>query len=814
MDRLTQILKQLILIILILLLSISLGVYSGLINTDNTVSTTIIHSSLSAEVNVYRDEFGIPTIIGKTISDILFAQGFEYTRDRGFQLEVTRSVTNGELMRLFGDDLYVADEFLRTLGMKRSAELIAEKTDPMILQYIQRYVDGINYYFESHQFNLPIELTILGVSPKHWEVTDVLAVQGLMAYDLSWGNINSELRNLEFIQNAGMEAFVELYPIANPNIRNYLMNFDEPLEMLSFKFENPLNQIFNEYDIDFTRASNNWVVSPDKSATGNALIANDPHLGLTTPSIWWKVQLIAIDDDFHVQGFALPGTPFITVGHNKYIAWGVTNTGTDAIDLFYMRRNDTHYNINNTWYEIERIPEVYSFSNGTEKVVDILVTEFGPLMEFRSGDNITEYAFKWTLNEIYDRDQIVYSIYSMNRADSVDSFLEALEYFSVPGQNIVFATIDGDIGYQLTGIIPIRKNGYGLFPKNATTGLYDWIGVEDYDLQLRIINPNSGYFATANQRIDNRFIVHITEDYDEGYRAKRINQVLANGTNFDADINALTVEDMKNLQLDTYTTAADDFLSPFLSVFSEYSYSLDQEFMNEIISILQNWNYRMDIKEIGATIFEAYRRFLVHETFMDELGIDLATRFNTKLHDITSKLLNTNHSSHWFNDLTTDIIETAEDIAVRALDKTVQYLVNRLGTDLNNWEYGKLHQLTINHQMGGVLPIFNKGPQPAPGSALTVNAIGGVRWSFSEDNGANLNYQTSFGPSMRYVAEVEPKWLNILGILPVGISGNIMSPNYDNFFEPYLVGEYYQWIFTDDVNNLEYKVEITYRKEE
>lgn len=810
MSRGVTILKYFGISVLIILLTAGLGVLSGLKNTNDNFTTSISHESLSAEVKVYRDDHGIPTIIGENIEDVLFAQGYEYARDRAFQLEFTKAVANGNLMSLFGDDLYESDVFLRTIGLKRSAEQILPILDSTLLEYIEAYVTGVNHYVNTHQNNPPVELAILGKTLTTWTITDVLAVQGVMAYDLAWGHVNEELDVLKMLQVLGVDDFIELYPIKNPAIINYLQNTTLDISALSTSFENPLRHILLENGLDFGTGSNNFVIHGNKTSTGNPILANDPHLGLTTPGIWWKVNLIATADNFHVEGFALPGTPFVTIGHNDKVAWGVTNTNTDAVDLYYLNRNTTHYLVNDTWKEIDIITEEYIFANGTSISKDILLTDFGFLMNMSRYDTRSEYALQWVLNQGYQRDQILNALYGVNTAENVNDIVDALEYWAVPGQNIVFASVDGDIGYQYTGIVPIRKSGFGLFPKNGSTGEYGWNGTEAYDKQLTVINPAQGFWATANQRIDDRFTIHISEDYAVGYRGRRANQVLANATNFDADPNRFSTADIRKLQTDTYNTAADDLLTSYKTVIStSTSETISADLYSEAQVELINWNYHMDREEIGATIFQVYRLFFVYETFKDDLG-DAIDQFVEKGMIVVGNWAVTDPNNAFFDNQETDTVETANEIATIAFEKAVAYLLDTYGENIEDWAYGEMHQATFEHRMGGTLPFLNTGPLPAVGSDFTLNAGGSPGWN-SE---TSIRFAQTHGPSMRLVAEVEPSWSDVKGLVPVGISGNILSDHYNDFFEAWLEGEYFEWHYNQSYVEQNIPVMATYVRDE
>ena len=780
----------------------TISLYLGINNSYDNIAATITSDDITDVVKVYRASDNTPTIIGKTIADVIFGQGYEFARDRTWQLEFTRSVTNGELSRLFGRDFVDSDKFLRTIGLKSSAESTYERMkvdDPLGITYIESYVRGINTYFRLHESSPPEELVLLGRSPKEWSVIDVLAVQGLMAYDLAWSGLSRELNMQELFNAVNASTAVEILDFQNPDVISYLKNFTFSKTTVSTTQYNPLRGLLGSQGFNSGIGSNNWVIHGNLTKSGKPLFANDPHLGLTTPSIWWKIHLIATEESLNIEGFALPGIPFITIGHNENVVWGITIAGTDAVDLFYLNMNETHYLVGEIWYQIEKIPQTITLENGETINFDINKTMFGPLLDI----NGTTYAISWVLNQNYESDLIFKTLRLLSIAKNVDEVHDALEFFSTPGSNFVFADVSGNIGYQYTGVAPIRKSGFGIFPKNASTGEFGWDGFEPYSKHLYVKNPEKGYFQTANQRIDTSNTFYISEDYSTGYRAKRIESLLSSKSRF-------TVSDIIAYQNDIYNIATLEFLDPVYSSIKA-NYAPEDSYKNIVTSLfteLDSWNKEMAIDSISASFFAVYHNFFVYETIRDELGEDVA---NSNVYDAHIKVGNwtqNEQTNKWFDDSRTTGVETAKEIAVRAFDKSLRYLIDNFGRDINQWKWGMIHQVTFSHTLGGQLPFFNSDTKPSSGSYFTLNAGGAPSWSSPQD----ISFSQSEGPSFRLIANVTTDWEGTQGIVPIGSVGSLSSPQRSDLYEAWLSGAYISWNFDRETTEATHKLHTTFRR--
>ena len=782
-----------------LLLIISMTITAGIKNSNDTTFTDITIAGLDDAVKVYRDKYGVPTIIGSSLSDIVFGQGFEFARDRGFQLEFYRSLINDQLAALFGPDLVDTDIVLRTVGLKHAAELMKQKLTVSELSLVESYVRGINTYFKLHPNNKPVELEILGAEQHPWEVTDTIAMGSIVAFTFAFSGLNDEISFVKAIDKLGMQQALDLYPVDFQPAYNYLSNITSityPNKMnqnglslsedtgTGFDVMKALEPLFRGPHAELLQGymSNNWVVSGNKTASGHPILANDPHTSLEAQGIWHRVNLMSYDGSILLQGFNFPGTPLLSFGHNAHFAWGVTSGIMDSVDLYYLNMNATHYLYNGSdWRAFETEQTTIKVSGADSVTRTIRRTAFGPLISTELG----EYAMQWTLNINYARDNPIKSLIGFNLATTIEEAHNALEYM-LTGFNWVFASNTGDIAYQHTGFIPVRRDGYGLIPKNGSAVNQGWDGLIPYQDQLHVVNPSSGYFATANERVDTRELFYISESYAPRHRNDRIEQVLANATDFDANPNALTIEDMQKLQTDVKTLVAEDLIDPERAVFASFKSQTTDPMIVKAIEQLLNWDYRLDVDSIAGLIFSTYRFFLIDSTLRDEMG-DLVDSYGKGTRVLTD-WYREGIDNHWFDNITTAKNETADDMAIISLERTVAYLSNRFGSDMSTWKWGDKHHVYLPHTFDSMTNLLNIGDVPAPGSSNTVNAIAGPSW-----NNGDIDYQSSYGPYFRVVYEVEPTWSNIWVVVSSGASGNPLSPHYDDAFQSWISFDYYHW---------------------
>ena len=708
-----------------------------------TVNGTLTISGLLAPVEVIRDEWGVPHIYAENEHDLFFAQGYVHAQDRLWQMEFNRRIGSGTLSAVLGEATLDTDRFLRTIGLRRAAEQDRAQLEDETRAIMEAYAEGVNAYIETHRDRLPLEFTILGVDPAPWTPVDTLAWGKVMSFDLG-SNYEFELLRARMIAELGQEAAQQLLPpyaegapvIIPPETRSYAW-----LRDARFGGLDALAAVLGERGP--TSGSNNWVIHGSRTATGMPILADDTHLGLNMPSIWYENGLHG--GRFDSVGFSFPGVPLIIIGHNSRIAWGVTNLGPDVQDLYIEKLNDTNhptqYEFKGEWQDLQAARETIQVKDQEPVTLDVMITRHGPIMNDVIGDldGAEPVALRWTA---LDASNLFRSVLLLNLATNWDEFREALSYWDVPSQNFVYADVDGNIGYQSPGKIPIRAPGHqGLVPVPGWTGEYEWQGFISFDELPNVFNPPTGFVATANNKVvPDDYAYHLAYEWAAPYRAERITDLLT------ADGN-ITQEEIRDIQAQTYSLPA-EALRPYL---------LDIEPENDLqtraLAQLEAWDLYNETDRTGPSIYQAWYWFLVQDTLADELGDDLMHEYlgYSSTHVPMMEDLLGQADSPWFDDITTSQIETRDDILRRSLAHAVAWLSEHHGDAPEQWEWGKLHTMTFVHQplgqsgIGLLESLFNSKPIPARGDNFTVDAA-----SF----GFNDPFAMVHGSSQRFVADL------------------------------------------------------------
>ncbi|QFK69991.1 penicillin acylase family protein [Pradoshia sp. D12] len=714
---------------------------------------------LHNEVEVLRDQEGVPHIKADDTQDLFFAQGYVQAQDRMFQMDLSRRQASGRLSEVIGEAMLKNDKYFRTLGLRRAAEDSYESYSPEAREILQSFAEGVNAYIKEKKAKgkWPIEFTFLGYEPEEWTPIDSLTIGKYMAFDLG-GNWNSQAFRHYLLQSFPKEKAYELFPSypagAPVNITKDELDIEGSLSS---------SVVPNEYN-----GSNNWVVSGEKTQSGEPLLANDPHLSLATPSVWYQNHLEG--PGYNVSGVIFAGIPGIILGHNLTIAWGVTNVGPDVQDLYIEKRNpeqEDEFLYKKEWEKAQVIHEKIKIKGQKSEDFKITITRHGPVISEFLGSVGKEHvlALKWTALQPSNE---LEAVLNMGKSKDWTEFEKALEDFESPAQNFVFASKEGTIAYKANGKIPIRKDKQdALLPVEGWTGENEWVGYIPYNELPRTINAEKGYISTANNKVtDEHYPYHISHDWAQPYRQMRIDEVLSGN-------DKLTIEEMKNLQMDQRNLQAEEFLPKFIEELSETKET-------EAIDVLEDWNY-MDDKEMAAPLlFQLWMAEISDTLFADDISEEMLTLFRGRkqaVDQLLRKALN-GEKSIWIEDkggLKT-VLETSLKKAVTK-GKEIQ------GGVLSNWRWGDYHQIQFKHPLSSVSPlqyVFNyKGELESGGSAVTVQAAG-------YDTKGTINH----GGSWRFIADLSDlsKASHIVG---PGQSGQLGSEWYQNQMEDWVTGTYH-----------------------
>ena len=781
---------------------------------------------LTAPVTVYRDDAGIPQLVAETDHDLFAAQGYVHAQDRFWEMDFRRHVTSGRVAELFGESQVATDAFIRTLDWRGIAEQEYEQLDEASRAYYDAYAEGVNAYLDERGgADLSLEYAVLGLqnpgySPEPWTPADSIAWLKAMAWDLR-SNLGDEIDRALLATELPPEEVARLHPgypwDARPTIIDGAVGVapaatsTTPLTMTD-PADADLDTAAYAAPLAALRAlldgmpellgpeggdlgSNSWVISGAHTESGLPLMANDTHLGPAMPSIWVQMGLhcaeLRDDCTFDVAGFTFSGLPGVVIGHNERIAWGVTNLGPDVADLYLERVDGDQYELDGTMVPLTVREETIEVAGGDPVTVMARSTARGPIVtDIRSDfaavadgfpsasgapDGDYEISLQWTALAPGTTPQ---AIFAMNRARDWDGFREAAALFDVPAQNLVYADVDGNIGYQTPGTIPLRKAGDGTIPLPGWTSANGWAGTVPFEELPSILNPERGYIVTANNAVSRNGPM-LTQDWDLGYRADGLERMLSERISAGTE---LTVDELAEIQLDT----SDANAAAFLPVIADLDLEGDAA---RGAALLDGWDGRADIDSAPAAYFAVFWRNLLDNMF-GTLPEDTRPEGGDRWFAVVGTLLGEPDSRWWTDE--TDGIAGRDAMIAHALEAAWEEASDRMGSNADAWRWGRLHTLTLTNQTfgeSGVGPIewlFNRGPYELGGGSSIVNANG---WDTS------IGYAVDWVPSMRMIVDLgdldASRWVNL-----TGASGHAFHPHYADQAPLWQRGESLEWPFT------------------
>ncbi len=782
--RLRRILKLSLAIILILALLLFGGVVWFVRNSWPQVSGTITLSALRAPVEVLRDKWGIPHVFARNSDDLFFAQGYVHAQDRMWQLEFTRRVGRGRLSEILGKDALSVDRFARVLGFRRAAERDWQAMGEQDRAVMEDYAEGVNAFIEGNRHSLSIEFTIFGVKPEPWTPVDSLVIAKLMSWVLS-ENASIEMSRARILASSGEAVARELLTPYREGASVMLPPEAEGYRKLNPAIVRALRTVSGT--VGKVGASNSWVIEGQRTASRSPMVANDTHLDLFMPSAWYANGVHG--GGFDLVGYSLAGTPGVSIGHNRRIAWGITDLVADVQDL-YLEEVDSQtdpqrYKFRDQWLPLKMDSEEIQVKGSDPVTINVAATNHGPLVNnFLSHfKDSRPMSLAWANA---DSPGLIRSLILLNRADSWDEFRAALSGWDGPNLSFVYADVDGNIGYQAAGSIPIRApRGQGIIPEIGWTGEYEWQGRIPFDGLPRSFNPPNGFIVTANQKlIDEKYPYRLGYEWADPFRAIRINQLLSNNEK-------VTTEDSQQIQGDTYHLLAEN-LRQYLKVVVPAN-DLERAALTEV----QSWNLRCDPGEVGAAIYQVWYRFLLEDTAGDELGQELTDEYMEYywVHGPALLSLMKDGTSRIFDDVKTEQVETRDDIVRRAFTDAVNWLSQRYSPDPSNWKWERLHTLSFRHRPFGradvpiLSKLFNYGPIVAPGGdRFTVNCT----WFTWDDPEAP--FAADAGSAQRIVMDLSD-WDRAMAVNSTGQSEQLFHPHREDLIPLWQNLKYHPLLF-------------------
>jgi len=744
-------------------------------------------AALSQPVTVQRDEYGVPHIFAQNENDLWRAAGYVAAQDRLWQMDITRRAVRGTLSEILGEATLPQDKFLRTWGFHRLAKRLAEKLSPESRRILEAYAEGVNAFIEENKSRLPIEFSILQYKPEPWRIEDSIGFARLMAFNLCYAWFFEPALG-KVADQYGLPMAMEIFPAVlenSPSIvaaRIYQGALDDFIQ-LAFDTRAKLGMP------PAVLGSNSWAVSGSRTASGKPLLANDPHLGLELPAVWYEMHLAA-GSEFEVIGVTLPGVPGVVLGHNRNIAWGFTHGMVDDLD-FYLEKinpaNANEYWHNRVWQKMDVIEEHIPIKGRQPQRFIIRATAHGPVVNSihaAAPNDSLAVSFRWTGFEMTDE---MRATHLLNRAKTWEEFLQAMQHFKVPNQNVIYADVAGNIGYYSCGLVPIRRDGKGYLPYAGWENAGDWIGMIPFEQMPHVYNPPQNFVATANNLIAGKnFPYYLSNAWEPSSRIERLTELLQQN-------DRSSVEYFQQMQNDVVSVHAqrmlplllkllDAAVAPDSATGSAPTLSAEE---NDARQLLSTWEYEETTDSVPAALFQVWTQEFLLATIKDEMGDTLFNAYAawSALAIRALEYLAPHPESPWFDNRTTPEIETAPEIALASYRQMLQALRKQQGEIMGDWQWGKIHQLTLAHTLGKheiLKQVFNAGPFPLGGSADTINK---GEYRLTEP------YAVMAGPSVRRIVDLANPEISY-SVIPGGQSGQVFSPHHHDQVRLWLQGKY------------------------
>lgn len=757
---------------------------------------TLTAAGLSAQVSVIRDTHGVPTIEASTPEDLFFAQGFVTAQDRLWQMDVMRRFGAGELSEILGPETLKIDREQRILGLRAAAKKSLDMASARDMSYFAAYARGVNAYIERHQTRLPLEFRILHYHPKTWTPEDSIVIANQMVKDLNFYTFRDTLNRERILAKLGPELTADLYVNRSwhdrpPTVmKDDLNNEENPGDSDDDDDDDgPDNSVARRRSIpeefwtlqvpEAVNGSNDWVISGDHTVTGKPLLSNDMHLSHQMPNLWYEAHLKASGID--VAGVTLPGMPYVIVGHNQRIAWGFTNVGPTVTDAFIETFNaQGQYQTTSGWQRPEHRTEIIHVKNEPDVDLDVRITRHGPVITDMLPGETRQIALRWTLY-----DGLHMPFFDVDTAQNWNEFRKAFSQLDAPGQNVVFADVDGNIGYQATGHIPIRA-GDGSLPVSGADDLHEWTGYIPFDKMPSIYNPPSGVIATANGRVTpDKYPHSVSAEWEAPWRTERIYHVLESGRKFSA---------LELLALQNDIHSEDDLFAAERFVYAIDHAAKPSARMKQAADLMRNWDGRMLASSAAPTIAVRSAQELARLLLEPRLGNAPREDSNRENKNAGEKEPLSWKSYHWQMQSVwlqsvmlhqpkrwlpekfpnyDELLSAAVEAAVAEPDAP---------PDLASWHWGAVNAVDIQHPIFGKIPFLRNWTAPGireqSGSGFTVKAV-----------------TRHHGPSERFTANLADLDRSTLNTV-TGQGGNLLSPYYMDQWQAWYEGSTFQLPFT------------------
>lgn len=766
--------------------------------------TSINLNGISEPVDIQWDEFGVPHIYAENEQDLYYALGYVHAQDRLWQMTLSQIAAEGRFAEFFGneEELINLDKYQRTLGFWKMSEQLVDTLNQQERQVLGAYSNGVNAFIDNNRNRLPVEFSLAEIEPIQWNPVRSLAVSRMMAWELNmswWSEVTYEYLREKLPANQFDQLQLQ-YPDNAPTSLDDSESVGYSSSLMPMLKQEMKKR--ERMEMEGTHVgSNAWVVDGSKTESGYPMLAGDPHLGLDMPGKWYEVHLNL--NGRNVSGATLAGVPAVVIGQNDHMAWSFTSMMGDDTDFFLEQQDpedrgryvvDSLSNGEAEFEQFERVREIIKVKNGDDQQVEIRYTKHGPVIsDIYPVQSLTDdklISMRWSG---YEMSNELRTLYRINWAENFQEFKDALPSFGVPGLNFMYGDVEGNIAMYSVGKFP-RINADPITMKNGWNPDHDWQGFIPFEQMPKIINPDKGWIANANNKITtDSYPYYLATFWEPPSRIERIEKVLSSDDEF-------SYQGFEELQNDSYSNFAAKLTPQILEIIKdqdEYNFDLP-------ISYLENWDFEYSLSSTAASIFDAFFLNFTENTLKDDFGDTAYNNFihheNIPVRTMTSLI---ESESSLFDNVTTDSVETKEDMVVRSMQDAILFLSDSLGSEPYEWRWEQLHTITFEPPLFSqaakdpsapaalrmiVNNILSKGPYEVESHGMSVNN-GQYRWENP--------FEMILGPSIRRISDLSDMSKS-KSVLPTGQSGNPLSDHFGDQTNLWLNGQY-RWLYQDSL---------------
>ncbi len=740
----------------------------------------LVCNEIKENADIYRDSCGIAYIVAGNEYDAAFSLGYVHAEERYFQMDLYRRAASGRLSEMFGEETLDFDIMFRTIGLQRYVDDNYSRLDDYTKQMLEAYTRGVNYYLKVNGNKAAPELDLLNEIPEKWKPQDSYLINRFMGWmlNLSWW---TDIAYAHIINRYGVTTAADIIPDFTPG-KSFDYSYLKKVDDIGERFYSTDKQFREFIGFEGSRfGSNNWVVNGKKTVSGKPMIANDPHLPLTLPNIWYTAVIKSPEWD--VAGVTIPGAPGVVIGNNENISWTYTNLMVDDCDFFVEELDNTgkYYNDGGDWQKLDMFSDTIKVKSAKDTVINVGRTNKGPIISdihtynFTVGrvDTNSVLSMRWTGYEFSNE---INATLKLNKASTKEEFIEAASGFSTPGMNLVYADREGNIGYLAAAKIPVRRN-FGKIIYDGKESRNNWSGFYDYKDLPKVLNPDENFIASANNKSVANFGFYVGNIWEPESRINRINYLLR-------ESDSITPDYVKQMQRDIVTDLPETIVKHLLESFENTQLTNDNLVMS--IELLKQWDFSMHKDDQAPLLFNIFKMKLLENILLDELGSKMFEEyvFLSNVPDRMLVELMADRYNTWYDNTNTPEIEDRNLILRKSLIDALEFLEKNVSLRIEEWQWYKLHKLTLKHPFSGKWKLLDKlidvGPFEISGEGTTIYCSG---YSVTDP------FDVRVGQSMRYIYDFStPEFFWFA--MPGGQSGNFMNEHYDDMMDYYMNDHY------------------------